>query len=1482
MRRSARAIGLSTFLVLLFVVSSSNGMVGAATPPSASTPAGGSHTIPANAAPPSSALPSAPLPPPAAGRGTFFQTTSIPSSAPGFVPCYSGNCPVAADNPSMNLTSTGELVTAYTSYTNDAPCVAAQPYGMTEIGIVRSSNLGSTWSSPTYLGNPTCTSPTVSEYPSAWQPSLTSLSNGTLVLAYIEYNDSQNVTPPPHLGFGPSAWDVTFDRLVVTRSFNSGATWTTPLVVNSSANAGLNGAAFAPVRPSITAIGQTVYLSWMNLTEALGSGVAAGSSAVHLVVSTNGGASFGTPIDLATQGTAGISVAMNPSVLVPASGELYLGYATNLTYHATLGCIPSGCVYGFWTSSVVVATSTTNGSTFSYQTLATNVVVPPSRSGPFFDPSPTLAATRSGGQVYVAYSEGILEPDCYSYGYCYAAVGTEVGIQNSSTNGASWSPSHAVDPALVHGAPFGPNLAYNPSIAVASSGNVELEMTFDNYSVCQLGFYGNFCGPQAQIYLNSSDNGATFGSPIYLSDNSTQLLLNPNNPDGEYASIISAGADLFVAWTADVCPQWNGSFVYTVCLYPASGGSSAVQVSVLYNGPGVSLTFKESGLSTGTTWSVDVLGNVRQATAPTNLVLSGVPTSLNVTWNISVTAPYGVQFSASPSLVSPYIVSTATTVTIAYTLLYLLNVSTVPGIMSPTYPPSFCYVGMGVYWDDPVCPNINWNITPLPGPTWVTPGTSVTLNVTPVTVLYCNPSFVGGCYEDALMNFTFLSWKGTGAGSVNTTSTATTITVNGPLNETASFRADGWCYITFTPVSRYCTGSSGGVSFHESGLPSGTQWGVSVEAGGQFVSNQSTGAWLGISGSLTGELMNYTAWTVPGTTPGTLWVPTSTTPISPIELPTDPFVMINYTLVTASSQNFTAFVSTAGLPSTASWTYSIDSTSYASQNVSAPAITVTGGTHTLNGGPVVQTNLSRYTVQSIDTRELSGSGVWKNFTTFPASVTFNGNTFVFLNYTTQYWTTITASLGGNVSPSSEWVGIGGAVPLSAVALPGFHFVGWSGTGASSYTGSSASITIFPVNPTTELAAFAPNAPATWVVNFTETGLPAGTAYTVAFGNLSYTGTGTFQVLGLAPAVYDLSLPFVYVNGTDGVRYLPTLVNSTLGHSGAAFSVFSSGTISLSYSAQYLVTVGTTGGGTVSPSPGSAWTDAAATLDLTATPDAGQMFVAWNGTGAGSSSASTESITLVVVAPVVEIATFAPVPVVVAATFSLQVTETGLPSGVVWTAQIGGQGYSGSTASLSIPSLNGSYTVSVPTIEPTTGTRYVPATENQTVTVTAAGVQLSVAFAAEYLVTVNAGSGGTVTPGTQWVAAGTSLTLVASASSGMSFANWTGSGTGSVSAGTASVTVTVNAPMTESASFSPVYTVPTVSSGSSTDGQPVAIGLFVALLIVGLIVGILLLRRRAPPAAPVQDWSAPPEEAPAESAPWTEGGEAPPAEEPMSG
>ena len=82
---------------------------------------------------------------------------------------------------------------------------------------------------------------------------------------------------------------------------------------------------------------------------------------MNLIVSTDGGTTWSTPVTLPGENKTQGYTAMSPSVSVSATGELAVSYVTNRSCIAncTAGTIGPYSNFG---DDVVVATSTTNGS----------------------------------------------------------------------------------------------------------------------------------------------------------------------------------------------------------------------------------------------------------------------------------------------------------------------------------------------------------------------------------------------------------------------------------------------------------------------------------------------------------------------------------------------------------------------------------------------------------------------------------------------------------------------------------------------------------------------------------------------------------------------------------------------------------------------------------------------------------------------------------------------------------------------------------------------------------------------------------------------------------------------------------------------------------------------------------------------------------------------------------------------------------------
>jgi len=415
-------------------------------------------------------------------------------------------------------------------------------------------------------------------------------------------------------------------------------------------------------------------------------------------------------------------------------------------------------------------------------------------------------------------------------------------------------------------------------------------------------------------------------------------------------------------------------------------------------------------------------------------------------------------------------------------------------------------------------------------------------------------------------------------------------------------------------------------------------------------------------------------------------------------------------------------------------------------------------------------------------------------------------------------------------------------------------VSWVGSGSGSTSllqDQTPNPVISPTGPVTEAATFRPNPLPTWNLTVVPEGLPTAAPYLVTFGSSTYAATGTFRISGLLTGNYSVAVPFTYLNGSGTTRFVADSVTSDLPFAANGWlEVTGNGTLTIEYTTQYLLLLSATptDGGTIVPGPGSYWENASGTVSLTATPASGYGFVGWNSSGGGLVATPTAVVSMT--GPLGLTAQFAPLPAAVPGVFWAAITESGIPVGVAWNFSLGSYGTSGSNATLVVNGLNGSYPLTVATVVVGPGARYVPSVTGVLESVRA-NWSLSVTFTEQFLVTVTAGLGGTVTPATPtWVNAGSTIEISAAPNgSSMHFANWTGTGSGSYSGTEASRNLTVTAPMIEQAAFAPVYSEQTVTQGANGNGLAVAVGLLIGLLAVGLVAGVLLGRRRGAPPTP---------------------------------
>ncbi len=561
------------------------------------------------------------------------------------------------DDVATNLTSTGVLAMAYTNYTTVAPtgaptCTPARPAVSSEVTFVTSMNLGATWSSPTQIGTSDCAS--AQNYPDAYDPALTSLSDGTIVLAYVEYAPSGSSLPPNINPVSPP-----LSRLVVTELASGSTTWTTPTVVNVSNPDPSLTVSFAPVRPSLAAYGNTIYLAWMNVANPTNPLVI--SHAVF-VTSSNGGSTWSPTITL---GPGNVN-SSNPDVLVsPTTGELFIAYDTDVYYCVADSCgapKEDGMPYS---ASVVVAYSVSSGTSFSTTNVMEGVLANTS-FGIFYNPAPQLSwssATKPtlnvafvGGYPETADIGGVVVPDGAVGSTLYFATSGITPVSGTTGGSVFFTVESASETAL-----FNPNNLWGGlqnSTTVLDIGlarnfhlNDLLEATIYNGSAC----IDDHCGVVMTVALNTSNNGTSWSSPWIISGS-----VMPNGTAGgagafwvgDHESVLDLGGSGLYLWVGTSCPSWNPakpSLGAQCGTHTAASGSptwtlpgtSSVMVSVPYTGPAVSENFTASqSAPANATWGIDVMGLYVQTNGATNITITNIPSGLPILFNGSQPGPW--------------------------------------------------------------------------------------------------------------------------------------------------------------------------------------------------------------------------------------------------------------------------------------------------------------------------------------------------------------------------------------------------------------------------------------------------------------------------------------------------------------------------------------------------------------------------------------------------------------------------------------------------------------------------------------------------------------------------------------------------------------------------------------------------------------------------------------------------------------------------
>jgi hypothetical protein len=601
-----------------------------------------------------------------------------------------------------------------------------------------------------------------------------------------------------------------------------------------------------------------------------------------------------------------------------------------------------------------------------------------------------------------------------------------------------------------------------------------------------------------------------------------------------------------------------------------------------------SVVFTQTGLPSGTEWSVTLNGETRSTTED-SIIFEDVEPGTYL-WSVSSPPPSGgTRYIASPSS-GTIKVPEQTTIEITYVTQHYLSME--------------------------VSPSDGGSVSPSSG--WYDEGSIVTISAVPNS------------------GYRFDGWQGSGTGSYTGGENPATIRIFSPVTETAVFVKQGTVTFTASGLGSDASGTVlvvDGVGYSYSDLPvsftwdAGSthtfEWKTPIPAGSRYVWTATSGLSTERSGTITvpddggtisASYKKQYLLTIEasdgGTTspaPGEYWYDAGSK-VSVTAIPNSGYKLGYWLLdgVNAGSKNpyvvnmdedhtiravfeiktYTVTFTESGLPSGTEW-----------------SVTFNGQTKSSTVSTITFTGIPEGSYAwSVSTPISGGTGV--RYVASPSSGTMNvpSETSQAVTYTKQYYLIMDATLsgGGSVSPSSGWYPAGSKVTISASPASGYRFDRWEGSGSGSYTGTSSSATIRMNAPIKETAYFVK----TGTVTFSASGLSADASGTV------------LVVDGSSYSYSDLPVSFTWDAGTthsfewkspvtavSGKRYVWTSTSGlSTRRSGTITIPDGGGTISASYKTQYQLTIQTTSGGTTSPATGSYWYDSGKRVDVTANPD----------------------------------------------------------------------------------------------------------------------------------------------------------------------------------------------------------------------------------------------------------------------------------------
>jgi hypothetical protein len=1139
---------------------------------------------------------------------------------------------------------------------------------------------------------------------------------------------------------------------------------------------------------------------------------------VDLVYSSDGGATWNGPYILPGLNSSQGYTAQSPTISVSSAGEVAVAYTTN---RACFSGAPFCASYG---DSIVVATSSSNGTAWSSPSVVAASVGETQCQGYDNQTSPnywnlcyayafqmapetTVAwSTTNSSYLYVGWSGMYGWTDISGSSIFYETGNGGIWTAASPDGGASWANStvYAPEPALQDDYDF----AFDPALAV-HAGTVYLTYSVENQTYCP----GTSCPFSYAFYyeLTNSTDGVNWNAPDLLSLDPVPSYEIFDSWTGYNDAVGFSSGSPVVSFAMPLQPLESFAEITTYVgatpdehIWENDTGDTALTVVSEWTGATAPVTFNEQGLAPGTSWGF-ALGPVDVATTAASVQIGDVPVGLSLLLDPGIAGSagaYRTQYAATlpPSSV---VFNGPANETIAYTLEFGVVLSVLPSSIANF---DFYLSANGQFYDYNIYAGTAY-VNP-PFPWYFASGTVIPMSGTDM-------------YSTTPISY----FNGTGNGSSTTTGNSTSITVNGPINETLWGGAFGSYEVTFIPEGLTSTETYGfdfaGTSYQAAGTTN-----VSVEG-------VLTGAYslTGISASAPTAGWEYFGEASSG---------------SPVVVPEETDIVLNfsYAEVDLAAAPGTVSFHATGLAQGDVWHLSFNGTSYGS---STPWINITTrpGTYGVQAYPIA--------ASANDTTEFAPGAFGPTL-----SVTPGGNYSVpFVN---AYRVQAFAGTGGTITGAgTNWLAPGSRANFTATSQTNYRFLGWVGEGTGAYSGPLATASILVGGSITEAASFEPLPVDHFNLSFSALGLPVGTWWTVDLNGAGYaTNASTLVVGGLFPCssgatgTYLLTVAYANPNGTAGTRYVPHPPQSTVCTTGTTQVV-------IPFAPEYMVTPLSTPGGSAAvvvaglAATSSVWVGSSTSVELQVTIAAGYQFAGWIGSGPGSYTGAFGAELIVPAGPVTETAYFEAIPPTPPPVYNFSFRPaTALSIGTSWSVTVDGVGYSSTIGWINLTGVTGGrHAVQLSgTRSPDGLTRYTPTSTISSIDLPSE-LSAAVSFSRAYWVSTSATAGGSVNGSTNaFLSAGSSLVLDAVPGPGESFAGWTGNGTGAYTGPEGEVTVIVNAPISELAGFVAVPPPATGGSGGAWTSPAVIAGFAVAGLAVGVIVAVLVFRRRdRPPSEP---------------------------------